>query len=72
LWIVICATKRQLKKLAKARRWEADGTFSIVPQALTIALFNYVEKYWIKHAIWKPKMWSSFNVAIRTVLDTDT
>jgi hypothetical protein len=215
LWIVICATKRQLKKLAKARKWEADGTFSIVPKpfhqllgihttirkkgnvksvpllfdlmscrttiayvkllrivaelinpysphgslqllevsldfesaawkgflrvlpgieihgccfhfyqaifrkiqklglskfycnnprirrlcmklmslnllphrfirssfnnlksqargALTIALFNYVEKYWIKHAIWKPKMWSSFNVAIRTVLDTDT
>jgi hypothetical protein len=32
LWIVICATKRQLKKLAKARKWEADGTFSIVPK----------------------------------------
>jgi hypothetical protein len=34
--------------------------------ALTIALFNYVEKFWIKHSIWKPKMWSSFNVTIRT------
>jgi hypothetical protein len=30
--IVICATKRQLKKLTKARRWEADGTFSVVPK----------------------------------------
>ena len=34
--------------------------------ALTIALFNYVENFWIKHSIWKPKIWSSFNVAIRT------
>ena len=34
--------------------------------ALTIALFNYIETFWIKHSIWKPKMWSSFNVAIRT------
>jgi hypothetical protein len=34
--------------------------------ALKIPLFNYVEKFWIKHSIWKPKMWSSFNVVIRT------
>ena len=30
--IVIYATKRRLKKLTKARRWEADGTFSFVPK----------------------------------------
>ena len=30
--IVICATTRQLKKLARTIRWEADATFSVVPK----------------------------------------
>lgn len=50
---------RFIKSTFNSLKAQARGT-------LTKSLFAYVEKTWIQHSVWNPKLWSCFHLAIRT------